>query len=222
MTKSQQLKLSSVGILALLVFTLLLGGVLWQSPWIKNLDNLGNSLLRGAITSGKTHFFSIFTNFGSAGVLLIFTALITIVLYWHHLKGLALWFSSCFLIGGGLPFLVKQLVRRERPSYRLITESGFSFPSGHASSSSVFYGLVLVLVLVYCKKNWQKFLAAFLLTGVTLLILWSRVYLGVHYPSDVLAGLSLGTGIVLLSTAFGLPWVNRQQTRKFKVTSQKS
>ncbi len=81
------------------------------------------------------------------------------------------------------------------PSVGLSSDSSYSLPSGHAQGSSTLWGFLAP----YIKKPWGLLLAIF----APILIGFTRVYLGVHYPSDVMAGWVLGYGIVVLWMVFG-------------------
>lgn len=95
--------------------------------------------------------------------------------------------------------LIKEIVQRPRPDevLHLIQQGGFSFPSGHAMTGLVFYSLVLTLLLSLTKKSSTRWMLLVFGGMYIFLIGFSRIYLGVHYPSDVLAGWCLG-GIQLL------------------------
>lgn len=101
-----------------------------------------------------------------------------------------------FATGGGeaLVWLIKNFVRRPRPlaDGALITETSFSFPSGHAFIGIAFYGLLIYFLLRRIKNRSGK--TALIAAGALLAfaIGYSRIYLGVHWPTDVLAGLMLG------------------------------
>lgn len=90
----------------------------------------------------------------------------------------------------GLNFLLKAIVQRPRPdlSVRLVSESGYSFPSGHSMVAMAFYGLLLWMVWRYERDRLVKWACSAGFALVIVLIGVSRVYLGVHYASDVLAG----------------------------------
>lgn len=94
----------------------------------------------------------------------------------------------------GLNSLIKGLIERERPAGPwLIEETGFSFPSGHAMVSIIFYGLIGYLVWVNVRSGRKAaWLVPVLTVALIMCIGLSRIYLGVHYPSDVLAGFAAG------------------------------
>ena len=88
-----------------------------------------------------------------------------------------------------LNFLLKNIIQRPRPvGYRLISESGYSFPSGHSMLSMAMYGMAIYLIYRYVGQVSLKWLGVIGLGLLIVLIGASRVYLGVHYASDVLAG----------------------------------
>lgn len=89
---------------------------------------------------------------------------------------------------------LKFLFHRERPGLpHLVEVSGLSFPSGHAMVSFSFYGLLAYLAWVNMTGRVSKLMATVLLILLILTIGASRIYLGVHYPSDVLAGFAAGS-----------------------------
>lgn len=98
------------------------------------------------------------------------------------------------LVAFGLNSLLKILLRRRRPhghSMKVFGMPSYSFPSGHAFGTVIFYGLFAYLGLRYDLSYWSIALAViFAISAFAIGV--SRVYLGVHYPSDVLAGWLLG------------------------------
>lgn len=98
---------------------------------------------------------------------------------------------------------LKRMFERPRPdvSLHLINQGGYSFPSGHALTAMVFYGLVITLICRHRKPGWLKRVLIALFTALIFFIGFSRIYLGVHYPTDVLAGWSLGLCLTLAFTS---------------------
>ena len=93
--------------------------------------------------------------------------------------------------------LVKIIVRRERPDYlRMVMEKSYTFPSGHAMISVLFFGSIIYLVNKYNLK--YKKLITFSLSTFVLLVGISRIYLGVHYLTDVVGGYLLGFIVLFL------------------------
>lgn len=93
--------------------------------------------------------------------------------------------------------LVKIIVKRKRPDYlRMVMEKSYSFPSGHAMISVLFFGSIIYLVNKHNLK--YKKLITFSLSTFILLIGISRIYLGVHYLTDVVGGYLLGFIVLFL------------------------
>jgi len=85
--------------------------------------------------------------------------------------------------------VLKNFFTRPRPSLSwLIDESGFSFPSGHMMAATMFYGLCIYFVFETHLSNFFKHLFAVLSVSLILMVGFSRIYLGVHYASDILGG----------------------------------
>ena len=97
-----------------------------------------------------------------------------------------------------LNVLIKNLVKRPRPEgFRIISESGYSFPSGHSMVSTAFYGLFIYLAYKYINNKKLKYFICIVLSILIVLICISRVYLGVHYGSDVIAGFVLSIAYLI-------------------------
>ena len=88
---------------------------------------------------------------------------------------------------------------RERPlELMIITEDGYSFPSGHAMAALGFYGFIIYLICISNSKKFIKIVFSILLGLLIFLIGVSRIYLGVHYASDVLAGFLISGAYLIL------------------------
>ncbi|AII50970.1 phosphatase PAP2 family protein [Hymenobacter sp. APR13] len=91
-----------------------------------------------------------------------------------------------------LNLVLKQFYNRPRPLLPLVSASGLSFPSGHAMISASFYGLLVYLVQTHVRPQGLRWLLTALLVSIILLIGLTRVYLRVHYATDVIAGFTAG------------------------------
>ena len=98
--------------------------------------------------------------------------------------------------------ILKAIFVRPRPNVlRLIKQGGYSFPSGHAMASMTFYGFLIYLIIKSNINKNIKILLTSLLTILILLIGISRIYLGVHYASDILAGYLVSIIYLILFTS---------------------
>ena len=88
---------------------------------------------------------------------------------------------------------LKQLINRARPTLEhLVTVKTLSYPSGHAMTAMAFYGFLIYLIFTFKFKKVLKFTIITLLGFLILSIGISRIYLGVHFPSDILGGFAAG------------------------------
>ena len=95
--------------------------------------------------------------------------------------------------------LIKRILQRPRPTeYRIIEETGYSFPSGHSMVSMAFYGYLIYLIYKYVKNKYLKWISIVLLSILICSIGVSRIYLGVHYTSDVLGGFLLSISYLVI------------------------
>lgn len=111
-------------------------------------------------------------------------------IFWRKVRGAA-WTLPIAIIGAGIIIQgVKLVIKRPRPSFfaPLLHESGFSFPSGHSLIAMVVYGLLGYFALHLCKNPAARLAVRIVTVLVVVAIGTSRVYVGVHYPTDVLAG----------------------------------
>lgn len=157
--------------------------------------NIMNFLLNNTNDS-LAFVMKIFTFFGDWYVP-IFIIITMIVFFKNEYYPLILSLSYTFV--GGLSFLLKVLVARPRPEYSLIlTPLSYSFPSGHTMTSLVFY-LVFSYLMTHASIKRRRYIVFFVFIIIELCIAFSRLYLGVHYFSDVMCGIILGTICTLMS-----------------------
>ena len=144
-------------------------------------------------------------------VLRAVTAVMVGWLLWRRQRRLALWVAVTMIVAGILGDGLKTLVARARPHlpHPVATAPGASFPSGHALNSFVFFGIVVLLLLPVAHGVWRWVVWTAGIIAV-LLVGFSRVGLGVHFVSDVVAGWLLGAGLLALTAAAFESWRRAQ------------
>ena len=139
------------------------------------------------------------TNFGGAIFLVIATITLFIVI---KNKKIGISILSNVAIVTVLNQLIKRILQRPRPTeYRIIEETGYSFPSGHSMVSMAFYGYFIYLIYKYVKNKYVKWISISLLSLLICAIGISRIYLGVHYTSDVLGGFLISISYLVIYTS---------------------
>ncbi|MDR7240564.1 phosphatase PAP2 family protein [Neobacillus drentensis] len=137
-----------------------------------------------------TKVMKFFTFIGSTPVVIVLIILLIIFLYkvLNHRLELILLISA--IIGSAvLNQILKQIFHRIRPNFhRLIDISGYSFPSGHAMNAFTVYVIISFLLWRHIPSKWGRSLLICISTVMILAIGISRIYLGVHYPSDIIGG----------------------------------
>lgn len=164
---------------------------------IMNGDIVGYKLVSTFLISDfATPIAKFITNFGGAIILigLAFTLFIFI-----KNKKIGVSIISNLAIITLLNQLLKRIVQRPRPTeFRIVEESGYSFPSGHSMVSMAFYGYLIYLIYKYVKNKYLKWISIILLSILICSIGISRIYLGVHYTSDVLGGFFISISYLII------------------------
>lgn len=164
---------------------------------IMNGDIVGYKIISTFLISDfATPIAKFITNFGGAIFLTILT-IILFILIKNKKIGVSI-FSNLAIITA-LNQLLKNILQRPRPTeYRIIEETGYSFPSGHSMISMAFYGYLIYLIYKYVKNKYVKWISMALLSLLICSIGISRIYLGVHYTSDVLGGFLISISYLVI------------------------
>lgn len=191
---------------ALLAFLALAADLVWHGP-ITAADARVGGWLRAQATPPLTQSLLAATHLHSTLGLALMTAAAAAVLAWRKQGA---WLMALFLcVPGGqmLNVAVKHAFQRARPvlDAPVLNLTTYSFPSGHTAGATVWWGFLLVLWFAWQPAVAPRFAAVLIAAAMISLSGLSRVYLGVHYASDVLAAVAEGTAwLVLCFLAFGL------------------
>ncbi len=193
--KNSRFILSTI-ILSLSIVVFLVIAMLVISKYRFNIDYF-NVVVANHRTAFWTGFFKIFTYLGEFYFLVIVVLIMLIVLKQKHI-GLSTLFGLA--LASIINVVIKYIVRRPRPSdLMIIDEIGFSFPSAHAMLSLLIFGMIIYFVCTRLKNLPLKVVISSVLVILILAIGFSRIYLGVHYLSDVIAGCCIGLAVTIVS-----------------------
>jgi membrane-associated phospholipid phosphatase len=201
-----------VAVIALWIFAALTQQII-RAETLTRFDLDVHNWIRGEATVTGYAVFGAISELGSPLVIGIF-ALLGAVEFWRlkrHLTLLA-WIGT-FVGGGLLDWVLKIVVHRPRPEFAsdYLVHNTFSFPSGHSMMSMVCYGMVTYgLVVLRLTAWWSRALAIVIAAGVIIAVGTSRMYLGVHFFSDVIAGFTAGI-LWLAACISGLEVARRKQ-----------
>ncbi|MCG2045085.1 phosphatase PAP2 family protein [Staphylococcus epidermidis] len=186
----------------LIVFTLIFGIIAFfhESRLGKWIDNEVYEFIYSSESFITTSIMLGATKIGEVWAMVALSLLLVAYLMLKRFKIETLFFVIVMSLSSTLNPLLKNIFDRERPTLlRLIDISGFSFPSGHAMGSTSFFGSA-----IYVINRHDSCISKGVLIGLCalfiLLISTSRVYLGVHYPTDIIAGIIGGAFCIVLST----------------------
>lgn len=182
---------------ALLLFVALGYMVKFYPEALTGFDSNIQTWVRGDLPAELTRFFKTITILGNTPVQVIVAIVAVILLYLRQYKAEAIFVSASGLLSSILIVSLKYIYQRQRPSItHLVHASGYSFPSGHSLGTFMILGAIaIVLAQRLAKKEFK--IAVYGITGLLIFLVGlSRIYVGVHYPTDVLAGFTLAFGLL--------------------------
>ncbi len=187
----------TVGALVLIGATWLFGGIaedIVNGDPLTIVDKQVAVWFHDRATPALTAAMQVITSLGSTPVISGVTVVVSLLLlwrgHWYRLLALLLTVPGGALLG----VLLKSAFHRQRPAFDnpIMMLTGYSFPSGHTMMASLLYGL-LALFAVLSLRAWRWRVLAVLVAGLVILLVgFSRIYLGAHYPSDVFAAIAAG------------------------------
>lgn len=209
-------------VICLAIFAVLAEDVLEKEPVA--IDSLSNIVITFRNTD-LTNFVKFFTDFGI--VTLPHILAIIVVPYLLLKKGRRSKLAAVLVVVNLLfadvfNLAIKGIFHRSRPSNALMSIGGFSFPSGHSMIAMIFYGYLIYLAFTMIKNKYAKWAIIGALAIVILAIGLSRIYLGVHYVSDVVASFALSIVYLILLTTVVDYLAKRWNRRRSNANSKAS
>ena len=191
----------SLILLAIFIF------LLFNQNHFSKIDNFIYSLIKPIISDNMTKVMQFITFFADPIWCVLLSCLMILLIKNQKIsKAFVLNLICVFLLN----YILKIIFSRSRPAdINLIVESGYSFPSGHAMISLGIYGFLIYLLTI---SNKTKKFKIFGIIGLILLIFFigmSRIYLGVHYATDVIAGFIISASYLLLFIRFIYPRIKK-------------
>lgn len=203
-----------LSVLSMIVFAFL--AIMVSIHKIVHFDHSVITYVQGLESPNLTAIMKFFTYVGSAVSIVPLSILVIIFLYKvlkfrHEL----ILFVFVMVGANALFFLLKQFFHRARPDlHRLIEVGGYSFPSGHATNACTLYGILTFLLWRHIPTRWGRTILIIVSIIMILAIGTSRIYLGVHYPSDILAGYAVSVLWLTISIYFFQRFQEKKHSQK--------
>ena len=191
------------GSFALLLFVILGYIVKFYPNMLNGFDQPIQTAIRGDLPVSLTFLFKTITHLIDIPVIITWVLIVAFIFYRKQWKLESYLMLSNLTLAGILIVTFKNIYQRPRPEIvHLVEEKGFSFPSGHSLAVTLMVGSLIVILSQRIKNTtWRKVVQIGL--GIYLVsVLVSRIYLGVHYPSDVIASLCVGLGVLFMEFPF--------------------
>ena len=166
----------------------------------KDIDNSVYSFIISFRCNFLDNYFKLITKLGNVTYVIIVLGIC--VLFIRNKNVVYLCFSMSLSVI--FNYIIKHIIKRDRPNVlRLISQGGYSYPSGHTMISICCYGYLFYYVYKYVKNKYLRISLLILLSIIIISIPISRIYLGVHYFSDIVGGLLLGGVILFIVIRYG-------------------
>ena len=191
------------GSFALLLFMIIGYIVKFYPEMLVSFDQSIQTVIRGDLPASSTFLFRTITHLIDIPVIISWVLIVAFIFYRKQWKMESYLMLGNLTLAGILIVTFKNIYQRPRPEIlHLVEEKGFSFPSGHSLAVTIMVGTLIVILSQRIKNTvWRK-IVQILLSLYIFSVLVSRIYLGVHYPSDVIASLCVGLGVLFMEFPF--------------------
>ena len=180
---------------------------------IAPFDTAVISFVQGLEAPWLTAILKVFTTMGS-GYFVVPMALILVAILYFGLRARPQAWLLLIVIAGTPLFntLLKLYFKRERPDiHRILDAHGFSFPSGHAMISFSLYAIIAFIAWGFIKTTVGRLMLLLFMVFMILTISISRIYLGVHYPSDIVGGFTVSALWLTISITIYTYWLDKKR-----------
>ena len=191
------------GSFALLLFMIIGYIVKFYPEMLVGFDQPIQTAVRGDLPETLTLLFRAITHLIDIPFIISWVLIVAFIFYRKQWKMESYLMLGNLTLAGILIVTFKNIYQRPRPEIlHLVEEKGFSFPSGHSLAVTIMVGTLIVILSQRIKNTvWRK-IVQILLSLYIVSVLVSRIYLGVHYPSDVIASLCVGLGVLFMEFPF--------------------
>ena len=191
------------GSFALLLFMIIGYIVKFYPEMLVSFDQPIQTAIRGDLPETLTLLFRAITHLIDIPVIISWVLIVAFIFYRKQWKMESYLMLGNLTLAGILIVTFKNIYQRPRPEIvHLVEEKGFSFPSGHSLAVTIMVGTLIVILSQRIKNTTWRKVVQILLSLYLVSVLVSRVYLGVHYPSDVIASLCVGLGVLFMEFPF--------------------
>lgn len=199
--------IASWSALALGLFLVLAVGIVGEWAWLGDVDDAGKQMQLWAADSGLRTPLRVIEVVFATTPMIVYTAVIAALLFSRKHRRAAIYLAGVMLTASLAFWLLKRIVERDRPEWQLTQWSHLthSFPSGHATAIAAFATASIVLVIMLVRRaNMRRLLCGLAVLAVIVVGL-DRILLGRHFPTDVVGGILLGSGLALIWLAVYTP-----------------
>ncbi|ASB88824.1 phosphatase PAP2 family protein [Bacillus sonorensis] len=174
--------------------------VLIRVPFIQSIDANILQAVEGVRQPFLNQVFKVVTDIGSSSVMLPLILVLTLVLAVYKKAAATLYVYLLFIVERMANEGFKDWISRERPAFHpLVHETSYSFPSGHSMNAAAMYPFIVYVLIMHVPFFKRHQTSVTVLAGILIALIGiSRIYLGVHYTTDVIGGFSLGMALFFI------------------------
>ena len=183
---------------AALAFVILGYVVKFYPAYLTGFDTAIQTAIRGDLPAIASQFWTSITVLGNVIPLFSLVFILAVFFYWKSWKA-----EACLLVGSlflmmGASTALKFLYQRPRPTIEwVISTIGYSFPSWHTAATMLVAAVLAIVLYQRCQRKFWRYFGQILVIGLAILVAISRIYIGVHFPTDIIGGWLLALLLLL-------------------------